>query len=137
MHRFTSISTIYRFKFVSILLCLRYLAGPVIIGALVYSILTYDHNLVLEALIVGIATVMIGVLQWLLAPRTRCPLCMTPVLARQRCSKHRNAQTLLGSYRLRVAVAILTRNSFTCPFCHEKSAMEVRVRAPRSHIPHY
>ena len=51
---------------------------------------------------------------------------MTPVLAKKDCTKHRHARTFLGSHRLRVALAILFRNSFRCPYCNESTILEVR-----------
>ena len=63
-----------------------------------------------------------------LAAKTRCPLCLTPVLATKGCSKHRNARTLLGSHRLRVAMSVLFKGRFYCPYCHEPSVLEVRQK---------
>ena len=128
MHRFPAKSTIHRFRFVAFLLCFRYLALPVIAGLLIYSFIHEDHYLTLVALGLGSVCVLLSFMQWLLAGRTRCPLCMTSVLASNGCAKHRNARTFLCSYRLRVAIAILLRGAFYCPYCHEPSAMEVRPR---------
>lgn len=99
---------------------------PVVAGTLAYSIMTDDPGLTKIAIALLALTLLVGILQCLVAARTRCPLCMTPVLARKGCSKHRNARTLLGSHRMRVAVAILFRNGFKCPYCHESSEMKVR-----------
>lgn len=132
MHRFPSKSTIYRFKFVAFLVCFRCLAIPAVVGMLVYSFMRDDHDLTIVSLGFGFACFLMCIMQWLLAARTRCPLCLTPVLASNGCSKHRNARALLGSYRLRVAAMILFRDSFECPYCHEPAAMEVRSRQPRT-----
>lgn len=137
MHRFPSKSTISRFQFVAFLLCFRCVAVPVVIGVLVYSFIQGDHELTLIALALGFVCAVMSIVQWLLAVRTRCPLCLTPVLARKGCAKHRNARTLLGSHRLRVALAILFRGRFLCPYCHEPSAMEVRSRRQNSQARHY
>jgi hypothetical protein len=68
------------------------------------------------------------IIQWGMARRARCPLCMTPVMETKRCSKHRNAKPFLGSYRLRVALSIIFKGSFRCPFCHEPTAIQVRQK---------
>lgn len=128
MHRFQSRSTIVRFKFASLLLCLKWLLAPVAIGLLVYSIIKHDMDLTWVAIGLGGATIFALILQWILASRTRCPLCLTPVLATKGCSKHRHAKTVLGSYRLRVSLAVLFKGSFRCPYCNEPSVMEVRDR---------
>lgn len=128
MHRFTSKSTIYRFRIAAFMLWFTSMTAPVTGGILVYSFVRNDLELMAAAMAAGIVCALIRALQWGIAERTRCPLCMTPVLANKGCSKHRNARTLLGSHRLRVAMQILFLGSFRCPYCHESSAMEVRPR---------
>lgn len=137
MHRFASKSTIHRFRLVAFLLCFRCLAVPVVVGLLIYSFIHEDHALMIVAMGMGVVCVVMSLMQWLLAGRARCPLCMTSVLASRGCAKHRNARTLLGSYRLRVAMAILFRGAFYCPYCHEPSAMEVRSRRTNAGATHY
>ncbi len=129
MHRFQSRSTITRIRFAALLLCLRWLLLPVVLGLLGYALVMHNRELTFYALAGGAAIIVLGIVQWVLAQRTRCPLCMTPVLAAKHCAKHRRARTVLGSYRLRVALAVIFRGSFSCPYCNEPSVMEVRVRA--------
>ncbi|MGL4399957.1 MAG: hypothetical protein ACRCXD_08820 [Luteolibacter sp.] len=137
MHRFPSRSVIIRFKFAAFLHCLGAMMIPLVIGTLVYSIMTDDPALTKIGIILIGLTVLLAILKFLIGPRTRCPLCMTPVLASKGCSKHRHARTLFGSYRLRVAVAIVFRNSFKCPYCNESSELEVRTRRHRSGSQHF
>jgi len=134
MHRFQSKSTITRFRCAALLICARCLLVPSVVAVLVDALVRNDQPQILLAMgMVGV-TVVMGVLQWVLASRTRCPLCMTPVLATKGCAKHRNARKILGSHRLRVALGVLFRGSFTCPYCHEPSVMEVRRRAPYAQV---
>jgi hypothetical protein len=137
MHRFPNKSVVTRFKLAALLLCLKCLMTPAVAGILIYSLVTDDLKLTEISVMLVILTTLVVILQWLLAARTRCPLCMTPVLAATRCSKHRSARSLLGSHRLRVATSILFKDSFHCPYCHEPSAMEVRVRGQHSATRHY
>lgn len=130
MHRFQSRSCIIRFKFAAFLLCLKYLLAPLSAGVLGYSFITGDRTLTFIAIGIGVLTLLVVLLQWSIASRTRCPLCLTPVLASNGCSKHHRAQTLLGSHRLHVALAALFKGSFLCPYCHEPTAMEVRIKRP-------
>lgn len=113
----------------ALLLCLKCLLYPLAVGLLVYALLVHDRQLIM----VGVGTLLFAglvmIIQWILAQRTQCPLCMTPVLAKKGCTKHRSAKSLLGSHRLRVALAILFRKSFRCPYCNEPSALEVRDRS--------
>ena len=92
------------------------------------AILLDDKQLTHIAIASGVLTLLCMAAQWILARRALCPLCMTPVLANKLCAKHRNARKLLGSHRLRVAVSVLTKGTFTCPYCYEASEMEVRHR---------
>jgi membrane protein YdbS with pleckstrin-like domain len=137
MHRFPNKSVVTRFKVAAFLLCMKCLMAPAVAGMLTYSVITDDLNLTKISVALVILTVLIAMLQWLLAARTRCPLCMTPVLAATGCSKHRSARKFMGSHRLRVAVAILFKDSFLCPYCHEPSAMEVRTRGRQPKAPRY
>lgn len=126
MHRLRSKSAIYRFRLAALLLCGKCLLAPFSVGLLLYSVIIHDTELTLMSMGLILLTVLVTVLQWLVAARTSCPLCMTPVLAKKKCAKHRNARSFLGSHRLRVALAILFKNSFRCSYCHEPTVLEVR-----------
>lgn len=128
MHRFSSNSAIVRLKLVSLLLCLKYFFISGTGGILLYSLVKGDERLTWIAIGLGVVTLVVVLIQWALAAKTRCPLCLTPVLATKGCSKHRNARTFLGSHRLRVALSVLFRGRFYCPYCSEPSVLEVRQR---------
>lgn len=97
-------------------------------GILIYSLIIHDKALTVLGIGLTAITMAMVVLQWIVSARTSCPLCMTPVLGQKRCMKHRHARTFMGSHRLRVALAILIKKSFRCPYCNEPTAMEVRNR---------
>lgn len=130
MHRLPSKSTVYRFRVAALLLCTRSILGLASVSVLVYSFVREDRMLTLVGIGLGAVTVAAIILQWMLATRTRCPLCLTPVLAKKGCSTHRSARTFMGSYRLRVALAILLQGSFKCPYCHEPTSVEARPKRP-------
>lgn len=104
---------------------------PIVVGTLVYSIMTDDHSLAKIGIALIGSAVLVVILQFLIGQRARFPLCMTPVLASKGCSKHRQARTLFGSHRLRVAAAIVFTNRFKCPYCNESAELEVRTRSHR------
>ncbi|HEX7261591.1 MAG TPA: hypothetical protein VF258_07220 [Luteolibacter sp.] len=106
---------------------MKWILIPATAGILIHAILKDDHPLILLAMGLAGITVLTTIIQWIIAARTRCPLCMTPVLARKECAKHRNARAFLGSLRLRVALAILFKGSFRCPYCHEPSVLKLRT----------
>ena len=105
------------------------LALPIIATPLLlYGWLFDDVPKIQIAIAMLLALPLVALTQWITSTRARCPLCMTPVLADKSCAKHGNARSMLGSYRLRVAVAILFRNQFRCPYCGEPTVMQVRKR---------
>ncbi len=130
MHRLSSRSTVYRFRLAAFLVCIRCILALASVSVLIYSFSINDRELTLIGIGMGTLTLLSILLQWMLTARTRCPLCLTPVLANKKCSKHRSARRLLGSYRLCVAVAILFQGWFRCPYCHEPTSVEARPKRP-------
>ncbi len=127
MHRLKSTSLVYRFRLAALLLYAKYLLFVLACVSMMHATIQGSQQLAVGgAGLLGVA-VVIAILQWVLAARTACPLCMTPVLARKQCATHRHAKTFLSSYRLRAAFDIVFRNSFRCPYCNEPTALEVRV----------
>lgn len=132
MHRLKSPASIYRFRVAAVLLCLRWLMLPAIFVVLMLALATWNQPLAMSAVTLTVITLVVSILQWLLALRTGCPLCLTPVLARKSCVRHRKARTLFVNYRLRVALGIIFTNSFDCPYCSESTVLEVRAKSPRN-----
>jgi cytochrome bd-type quinol oxidase subunit 1 len=128
MHRFQSPSTIARFRYTSLLLCFKYIVAPVALALLGYSIFQHNRDLTYLAIGLGGLAVLVAILQWIVGAKTRCPLCMTPVMAANGCSKNRKARKLLGSYRLRVATSVVFKGWFRCPYCNEPSVLETRTK---------
>ncbi len=126
MHRLHSHSTVRRFRFAAFLYCVKFVLLLVAVGVLVHSVYDNDHELTLIGIGWVALAVLVLVLQWFIAARTHCPLCITPVLASKQCEKHHRAKTTFGSHRVRVALAILFQNSFCCPYCNESTVLESR-----------
>lgn len=97
--------------------------------ALVVGIYVGDHMYTLSGFVLALVALVTWVVYIFFSNRGRCPLCHTPSLADKRgCMKHRRAQKLFGSYRLRVVVDIITKGHFICPYCGEAVKMELRKR---------
>ena len=126
MHHPRSISAARRLRIASLLLVGNRLLIPVAGGLLLFSLLTNDQRLMIYGLVLMIVCLLLVVAQWIAAYHAGCPLCRTPVLAPMRCMKHRKARPLMGSYQLRVALAIMFTEQFRCPYCNEPTAMDVR-----------
>lgn len=126
MHHPRSISAARRLRFASLLLLANRLLIPVTFGLLLVSILTTNQRLMTYGAILVVMGLVMIIAQWITASHAGCPLCRTPVLAHMGCVKHRKARRVLGSYQLRVALAIMFTDRFRCPYCNESTAMEVR-----------
>lgn len=128
MHRLPSTSSILRFRVAALLLWLNVLLTLATVVAFVHAFRERHWDEVVIALgVMGLSLLSVCI-QWLFAMKTKCPLCMTPVLAAKNCSKNKKARRLFGSYRLRVATSILFRNCFRCPYCSEPTQLTVRPR---------
>lgn len=128
MHRLQSRSVLVRFRLSAWFFILSLILIPAGIGYLGWSIFVHLHQHILFASLVIGAGIACLIIQWISASRARCPLCLTPSMAKKNCSKNRNAKKLLGSYRLKVASSIIFQNHFRCPYCNEPTALEVRHR---------
>ena len=131
MHRLPSQQSVHRFRLVALLVLatrLLVVGSPMLLG---YALVVADRDL--SHLALGLLSLVVPIthIQWIGAARLRCPLCIGTPLAHNRCAKSRRARRLFGSYRLRVALAILTEDHFRCPLCGEFTAIAVRRRRSR------
>ena len=124
MHHLHSASTVLRFRLAALLLILICLLAPVGLVLLLQSWLVNNLNLALTGS--GLAILSLGLIipQLAVGSHSRCPLCWTSVLAPKACSPHRHARKFLGSHCLRVAMGILFRKQFRCPYCNESTALD-------------
>lgn len=126
MHHPHSTSSVLRFRVAALLLFCNYLLALGTAVLLAHSMMNDNRRLAVIGAGLVILILFLVVVQWLAASRTGCPLCRTPVLAPRACMKHRRARTFFGSHRLRVALEILFKNRFRCPYCNEPTGMEIR-----------
>jgi hypothetical protein len=132
MHRLPSQSSVVRFRVAAILLLVKWVVFVGALGLLGYSILMNQIQLTYAGLgLLGLAVVA-ALVQWVVGARARCPLCLVPSFSSRQCSKNRKARHVMGSYRLYVALAVIFRGYFHCPYCGEPTAIEVRQRV-RNH----
>lgn len=101
------------------------------VGALILANIRGNHDLAVYGAFGLLFGILMLVATWLLASRANCPLCMMPVLGKKDCAKHNKARTAFGSHRIRVAISILCKNSFICPYCLESTAVKVRDKDGR------
>lgn len=128
MHHPRSISDVRRLRIASLLLLVSRLLILTAGALLLVSLFANDHQLMIFGSILVVVSLVLLIAQWVAASHAGCPLCRTPVLTPMGCVKHRKARRLLGSYQLRVALAIMFTERFRCPYCNEPTAMEVREK---------
>jgi hypothetical protein len=128
MHHPRHAHTIRNLRVAAFLLCFKRLLIAVAVVLLLASVAYGNQRLSMAGLTAVGATLVLALVQWMFASSAKCPLCMVPVLSRKGCSKHRHAKQLLGSHRLRVALSILLKGTFRCPYCNEPTVL--RLKAP-------
>lgn len=126
MHHPRHPRTIRAFRIAALLLIAKRLSVPVALGLMGAALWKHDIQLAWNGVAALGFTVLCAVLLRVFAARCKCPLCMTPLMSRPGCVKHRRATSLLGSYRLPVVISILTRGRFRCPYCHEPTVLRLR-----------
>jgi hypothetical protein len=126
MHRPRSIASIYRLRLAAVLWCARFILFSAAICIMLYGFCINDPELTGIGAGAGVLGGVLAILQWTVATKARCPLCVTPVLAHKACSRHRHAKTIFGSHRTRVALAIVFKNQFFCPYCNEPTLLQLR-----------
>ncbi|MCF7732188.1 MAG: hypothetical protein K9N23_10895 [Akkermansiaceae bacterium] len=131
MHRLPNNGSLLRFRFAAVLILLKWPLIPGSLGFLLYALVLERAGLIYSALGVSALTVLMFIIQWLVATKCRCPLCVGLPLCNTGAMRNRNARRLFGSYRLRVAQSIVMQGHFRCPYCGESTAMEVRERGTR------
>ncbi|MEI6654816.1 MAG: hypothetical protein WCP45_08615 [Verrucomicrobiota bacterium] len=133
MHSLPNQESVTRFRWVASLLLFNRLLIFVALVLLFYSLAITDRELTHRSLALVAVSVLVTLIQMIAASRARCPLCIGLPFRRNACVKHRDARRALGSYRLRVALAVIFRGQFRCPYCGEATAIRTRQRHHRRH----
>ncbi len=128
MHRLSSYLILRRFRIVSFFLLLMFLTIPVSIGVLGYGVFSKNIDLMrLAGMIFGLG-ICLKMLIYIMSARVKCPLCLGATFRNLGCTRHKSAVKLLGSYQADVAVSVLFKGKFRCPYCGERTMMQVRDR---------
>jgi hypothetical protein len=81
----------------------------------------------------GFVSLAAGILSILLfkicSSAVTCPICVSRIWANTGCRKHKKSKKSLGlSYRLNIALKILTRQPYRCPYCAERFSSTSSIR---------
>lgn len=155
MHKLPSQHVLARFRIGALLFIVFWLlvaaGGVMALHGLAYHEKTLQRNLQAQRIVtlddewelwsgLGMLALspVVSLAQRVAAARANCPLCITPPLVRKNCQRSRGIRIFWGSYRLPVAMSVLIRGRFTCPYCGETTRCEVRQRNQRqpSHFTH-
>lgn len=126
MHKLPNGSSVIRFRLAALLVCVKKLLIFLNLAIYGYAFATHSRELVTTGLFLTAFIFLLYLVRLLLAPSCQCPLCRVSVLSQNICSKSNRARNLLGSYRLRVALQILFKNYFRCPYCNEPTELKPR-----------
>jgi hypothetical protein len=128
MHRLPFKISVVKFRVAAILLLVELAAFVAALGLLGYSVLLQRIELAYVGLDLLCLALLAALVQWIVGTGARCPLCRVPSLSSSQCSKNRKARHVMGSHRLYVALAVIVRGYFHCPYCGELTSIEVRQR---------
>jgi hypothetical protein len=126
MHKLPNKSSIIRFRVAAALICLRTLLIIATVTVYAWAFATHDRQLAMIGLWLAGAVVLLFLIRQAIAESCKCPLCRVAVLSPKGCSKNTKAKSFIGSYRLRVALQILIKNCFRCPYCNESTEVVSR-----------
>lgn len=126
MHRLSSKRAVRALRISALSLVVSMIGLISVLLALVFAYITNDWEALVRALQAGAVPLFAYLLYKIFSSGVRCPLCHGGLVSKNLCSKNRQAKRLLGSYRLRVSLGVLSLNRFRCPCCGE--LVEVRAR---------
>ena len=131
MHQPRTARTVRSLRVSALSFLLLVLTIGVTVPLVVYALIENNRQLLGIALgLIGFAAILLLVYR-ISGSSARCSLCSCPVMFSQSCSRNRNAKTVFGSYRTRVACSIVLTNKFTCPYCGEATQCVPRQRSSR------
>lgn len=81
----------------------------------------------------GFLSISVAVISILLfklcSSKNTCPVCVSRIWANSGVRKHKQAKKCLGmSYRLRIAMKVLTLRPYRCPYCGERFSSKSAIR---------
>ena len=126
MHQLPSPGIVRRYRLAALCVVLKWILTAASALLLIYAVLIDRKEIALISIgmMMGAGFVTIGHL--FAGIKARCPLCFVPSFSHQQQSKNSRALHFLGSYRVFVALSVLLRGWFQCPYCGEKTVMKAR-----------
>lgn len=126
MHKLPNRASIISFRISAALVCLKTLLIIATFTVYALAFAKHDRQLVIIGLWLTGSVVLLYPIRQVIAESCKCPLCRVTVLSPKNCSKNTKAKRIMGSYRLPVALQILLKNCFRCPYCNESTEVVSR-----------
>lgn len=126
MHRLPNQSIVRRYRFVAFLLIARWILLVSSVFLFIGADIVGRRDLLWVALGMFAAAGAGQLACWVLARCTKCPLCFVPPFSQQHHLRNSRAESLMGSYPLKVAVTVVCRGNFRCPSCGESTVLQAR-----------
>jgi len=115
-----------RFRTAALLILLKWLLITASLPLFGYALLFDDRNSSYIVIgLLGFAGVA-SIIHWMLGAQAKCPLCFVPSFSHQLQTKSTKALHFMGSYRLFVALGVIFKGHFHCPYCAENVAIQIR-----------
>lgn len=106
-------------KFSSLFFILVIISAITFLGLLIFYYISGNELNYAPIIITASLTALFSLFNLLSASKCRCQLCQVAMMLRMGCNKNSKAKSLFGSYRLRLALGVLFKNSYRCPACGE------------------
>ncbi len=127
MHYIKSKFRAQAFRRASIVFVLAYLSLFVAGGMVIYTFIDRSgEKLLILGIVLGV-TLLLWATTMIVSGTCRCQLCQASTMRSLKCSHHKNAKKLLGSYRFRIAVAVLCKGAYRCSYCGEAFSLRPKV----------
>lgn len=115
-----------RFRLAALLILAKWLLITGSFPLFGYALLVDRRDLSYLAIgLLGLAGI-VSISHLMLGAGTRCPLCFVPSFSHLQQSKSTKASHFLGSYRLFVALGVIFKGRFHCPYCAKNVAVRSR-----------
>jgi hypothetical protein len=126
MHCLPNQTTVKRYRLAALLILLKWLLITGSLPLFGYALLVDRRDLSYLAIGLWGFAGFVAVSHWMTGARARCPLCLVPSFSHLQQSKSTKAKQVFGSYRFFVALGVIFKGCFHCPYCAKDVAVRTR-----------
>jgi hypothetical protein len=123
-------TVVKRFRFAAFLVLVKWLLITTAFPMFVYALQVERREMSYLAIGLMALAGLVCISHWLVGARARCPMCLVPSFSHKKMAKSAKAGHFMGSYRFFVALGVIFRGCFHCPYCAENVAVQIHRRLP-------